>query len=154
MLAGQTLSQLSYATRETGWDRGIRTPDLSLPGRAPCRTRLCPSEHDGGSGRSRTDNLGLTTGALCQFELLSHEPWRLRLESNQHPPRYRGGALPSSYGAFRNVLAEGEGFEPSCRRGRLFSGQGRYQFRYNPPRVLMRVPSPLATGVTFGLCVN
>ncbi len=31
------------------------------------------------------------------------------------------------------VMAEGEGFEPSCRLRRRFSGPGRCQFRYNPP---------------------
>ena len=38
-----------------------------------------------------------------------------------------------------NELAEGAGFEPACQLRRLFSGQGRYQFRYNPPHSYERV---------------
>ena len=76
------------------------------------------------------------TGAL-PVEL--RDPWRTVLDSNQHTPAYEADALPVGANGPYLVLAEGEGVEPSCPLGRLFSGQGRYQFRYNPPHSYERV---------------
>ena len=57
-----------------------------------------------------------------------------RTDSALRRPVLSGVRIPIPPTARRMKLAEGGGLEPPCRPRRLFSRQGRYQFRYNPPQ--------------------
>lgn len=77
------LRQVHSDSRIHGWGRGNRTPDLLVPGQAPCHSAIPQS---GGSDRSRTCILSLTGRALGRCELQSRIQlfWRRVKDSNLH----------------------------------------------------------------------
>jgi hypothetical protein len=72
-------------------ERGMAPADGFEPPYPPSKGSVLPLNDAGSKSATAVDVAVVAVDGL--------ESWRPRLESNQHPPLYGSGALPSSYGA-------------------------------------------------------